>query len=118
MSTLLDALFWYPTGIYDTKDSNLGNMKSGFHFYNSKNWFFDISWVWYLDKLINKLNIRNWKFALFSFSENYKNRVWKTQVMLKKQDRSEQEKPVPRPSKQEWTEQHAEIVRKNKVSPR
>ena len=61
--------------------------------------------------------------GLFSFSENYKNRVWKMQVMLKKQEKEEQEKeeqekPPPRMTKNEWTAKHAEIVRKNKVSPR
>merc|ERR1719483_2000487 len=48
-----------------------------------------------------------------SFSENYKNRVWKGQVMLKKQERSEQEKKEPRPSKEEWTAKHAEMVKKS-----
>ena len=56
--------------------------------------------------------------CLFSFSENYKNRVWKMQVMLKKQEQEEHEKPPPRMTKNEWTAKHAEIVRKNKVSPR
>ena len=39
-------------------------------------------------------------------------------MMLKKQEKEEQEKPAPRMSKKEWTAKHAEIVRKNKVSPR
>jgi len=52
-----------------------------------------------------------------AFSENYKNRVWKGAVMMKRQDRADKEKQPPRPSKDEWTAQHSEIVKKNKVSP-
>ena len=44
--------------------------------------------------------------------------ILKPAQLLKKLDRSEQEKELPRPSKDEWTAKHAEIVRKNKVSPR
>merc|ERR1719474_720665 len=46
-----------------------------------------------------------------AFSENYKNRVWKGQLLLRKQEQIEREKPPPRPTKAEWTAKHAEKVK-------